>query len=264
MAYSGTPEEQRVKKQAKDAEYRTAHAESIRAAQAAWRIKNADKKRQLDAEYRAKNRAILNAKQRERESTKRLDPVSRALLNAYQRSWRRRNPDKARAGTQRGYAKNKDKIAARNVAWRNAHPEQKRALDRAWKRAHPELMKQGAQRWNANNPGRRAQAKRAWRKAHPDKARIHDHTGRTRRRARQKGDARNDLTHQQWLYIQASQNHSCAYCGKRCKGHLTQDHITPFAKGGSNTLHNVIGACSQCNKRKYTHPAPVLVQPLLL
>jgi hypothetical protein len=74
----------------------------------------------------------------------------------------------------------------------------------------------------------------------------------------------NDLTRPQWEEIQAAQGHRCYYCKKRCKGHLTQDHIIPLSKGGSHTLHNVIGACQSCNSRKGNRPAPIPVQPLLL
>jgi 5-methylcytosine-specific restriction endonuclease McrA len=74
----------------------------------------------------------------------------------------------------------------------------------------------------------------------------------------------NDLTKDQWLLIQEAQNHRCAYCGRRAKGHLTQDHILALANGGSHTLHNVIGACRPCNSKKHTGPPPVPVQPLLL
>jgi 5-methylcytosine-specific restriction endonuclease McrA len=85
-----------------------------------------------------------------------------------------------------------------------------------------------------------------------------------KRRALKSAAPRNDLTHQQWLDIQAAQDHCCAYCGKHCKGRLTQDHITPLIKGGSHTLHNVIGACKPCNSKKRTKANPVPVQPLLL
>lgn len=87
---------------------------------------------------------------------------------------------------------------------------------------------------------------------------------RDRRRALKRGAEKSDLTHAQWVEIQAAQDHRCYYCGKRCKGKLTQDHIIPLSQGGSHTLHNVIGACRSCNSRKGKNPAPIPVQPLLL
>ena len=102
--------------------------------------------------------------------------------------------------------------------------------------------------------------KQAWYKAHPE-AGVHQ---RNKRRALKNNSPRNDLTRQQWQDIQAAQNHCCAYCKKRCKGRLTQDHITPLSKGGSHTLHNVIAACKSCNSRKWTRDVLNPVQPLLL
>lgn len=89
-------------------------------------------------------------------------------------------------------------------------------------------------------------------------------TSTAKRHALKMAAPRSDLTHQQWLDIQAAQEHRCAYCGKRCKGKLTQDHIQPLSKGGNHTLHNVIGACRTCNSRKGNRAILSPVQPLLL
>jgi hypothetical protein len=102
--------------------------------------------------------------------------------------------------------------------------------------------------------------RRAHRHAHPETVR----TENKQRRAQRKQAPVNDLTHAQWLEIQVAQDHRCYYCGKRCKGKLTQDHIQPLSKGGSHTVHNVIGACQSCNSRKHANPPPIPVQPLLL
>ena len=85
-----------------------------------------------------------------------------------------------------------------------------------------------------------------------------------RRRANKAQAPRNDLTYAQWLEIQAAFDHRCAYCQQRCEGQLTQDHITPYAKNGSNTLWNVVPACLSCNMKKNAGPVPKPIQPLLL
>lgn len=113
-------------------------------------------------------------------------------------------------------------------------PEQERAIHQAKKAKKPELYKAIRQ------------------------------TAVERRRARTLNDPLNDFTHKQWLEIQIAQNHRCCYCGKRRKGKLTQDHITPFSRGGSHTLHNIIGACLSCNSKKNAGKPPIPVQPFLL
>jgi 5-methylcytosine-specific restriction endonuclease McrA len=73
-----------------------------------------------------------------------------------------------------------------------------------------------------------------------------------------------DFTAAQWKEMQEAYDHRCAYCGKRCKGKLTQDHITPLSQGGLHTASNIIPACSSCNNRKHTGPPLKPVQPMLL
>jgi hypothetical protein len=114
----------------------------------------------------------------------------------------------------------------------------------------------------ADPEGARAK-RRAHYAAHPQKYKDAVKHRRYGKRARHLGVAAT-LTREQWLLIQGHQDHCCAYCGKRCKGKLTQDHILALSKGGTHTLHNVIGACVSCNSRKQAGPPPVPVQPLLL
>jgi 5-methylcytosine-specific restriction endonuclease McrA len=64
--------------------------------------------------------------------------------------------------------------------------------------------------------------------------------------------------------MQTHYDHRCVYCGKRAKGHLTQDHLTPLAKGGNHTKNNIVPACRKCNAIKGTRGPLVPVQPLLL
>ena len=73
-----------------------------------------------------------------------------------------------------------------------------------------------------------------------------------------------DFTAAQWRALQEQFDHRCGYCGKKSKGHLTQDHITPLSKGGNHTLSNIIPCCQPCNNKKYNKPPLIPVQPLLL
>jgi 5-methylcytosine-specific restriction endonuclease McrA len=165
------------------------------------------------------------------------------------RKRREANPERQRVLAQKSYAKHVEANRARAKAYRLKNAAIVRARDRARYAANPQ--KRGVN-GTANM--------QRWRKANPDKAT----TIQNRRRARVAQVAINDFTALQWAEMQAAQAHRCYYCHKRCKGKLTQDHILPLSKGGSHTLHNVIGACRSCNSRKNDRSAPKPVQPFLL
>lgn len=59
--------------------------------------------------------------------------------------------------------------------------------------------------------------------------------------------------------MQLSNGH-CFYCNKKMvllpieersgrfvKDHICRDHVMPLAKGGVNTIDNIVGACMECN-----------------
>lgn len=172
-------------------------------------------------------------------------PALRVYKREWIRKWRVANPEKAKEKDREKRRKNPESMHKSNKRRYDANPEGMRARSRAFRLAHPEQTKA---------------AQHTYRKAHPEKHRADE----KRRRATHANAPVNDLTHAQWLEIQAAQDHRCYYCGKRCRGKLTQDHILPLSKGGSHTLHNVIGACRSCNSRKQASAPPVPVQPFLL
>jgi 5-methylcytosine-specific restriction endonuclease McrA len=59
-------------------------------------------------------------------------------------------------------------------------------------------------------------------------------------------------------FLFARDSYKCQYCGRhkgqlRGREFLTRDHIVPLSRGGNNTWHNVVTACSPCNNRKGSH-----------
>lgn len=199
----------------------------------------------------------------------------REELRQRDRTQRLANPEKAKARDAADRLKYREKRNAQSRAWRLAHPGRQAELSKAWHESHPEEdaaydkeyreahaqeIAEREREYNRANRVKISAAQNARRQAHPEIVL----TMNQRRRARKASAAINDLTHAQWVEIQAAFNHCCAYCGKRAKGHLTQDHITPLAKGGNHTVSNVAPACGLCNSRKGTRNVPVPVQPLLL
>ncbi len=128
--------------------------------------------------------------------------------------------------------------------FREKDPEQERLRLRDYRLTHQEHL-------NANTA--------RWRKDHPEKVAAY----RIGRRARKAHAPVNDFTAEQWLEVQEAFAHRCAYCGKRAKGRLTQDHISALGPEGPHTLHNIVPACRSCNAKKSTGPPLVPIQPLL-
>jgi 5-methylcytosine-specific restriction endonuclease McrA len=213
-----------------------------------------EQKRLYDLAYRAKNREKRNAQRRAYYATHRVEENAQVLLH------RAAHPEETRA---------------RRRAYAAAHPEQVRAKRRAWVEANPDRDQANYQRWHAEHPEKAAEYSLAWRLRHPEKSRASDaayakahpelmcEKAKTRR-ATIRGAVVRDLTPAQWVEIQAAYDHRCVYCGKRRKGKLTQDHITPVSQGGNHTMSNIVPACKSCNSRKHTGPPLCPIQPLLL
>lgn len=51
-----------------------------------------------------------------------------------------------------------------------------------------------------------------------------------------------------WASLLARHNGMCAYCGKNKAEH--RDHVTPIAKGGTDSIGNILPACAPCNLSK--------------
>ena len=56
----------------------------------------------------------------------------------------------------------------------------------------------------------------------------------------------------EWETLKAQYNWTCPACGKsEPKITLTEDHIIPLSKGGSNNIENIQPLCRSCNSKKY-------------
>ena len=73
-----------------------------------------------------------------------------------------------------------------------------------------------------------------------------------KRRARKK-NALGGHTAGDWETLKAQYNWTCPACGKiEPEIKLTEDHVIPLSKGGSDNIENIQPLCVSCNSKKHT------------
>lgn len=239
-----TPEERHARKLARTNRWRAANQEHLRAYREAnkdrdralvraWEQANPDKVLARTARYRAKNRALLNAKQKDYEQ---------------------QHPERVQQTRHEYYMRNQAELQQDQRDRRAVDPEAYRAYQRDY---------------YASNSEHAIEYQLAWVKAHPEANRLRAH----KRRAILLAAPRNDLTREEAQSVIDAAQGVCCYCShynpdchacRKGTHKLTLDHITALINGGSHTLHNMVACCKSCNSKKRTRPNPVPVQPLLL
>jgi len=67
----------------------------------------------------------------------------------------------------------------------------------------------------------------------------------------------------EWIALIELLNHKCNECWKYIKN-LTQDHIIPLTKGGSDFIDNIQPLCQSCNSSKHAkYPIPNLIKVII-
>lgn len=57
----------------------------------------------------------------------------------------------------------------------------------------------------------------------------------------------------EWELLKKQYNYTCPSCGlTETKIRLTEDHIIPLSKGGSDLIENIQPLCQSCNSKKHT------------
>ena len=85
-----------------------------------------------------------------------------------------------------------------------------------------------------------------------DRRRVYNwSTRKTRREAIQDSDEP-PYSHADIALLREIQNGACYYCGTSISGNFQVDHLEPLAFGGLNGIRNIMLACADCNRRKWT------------
>lgn len=178
---------------------------------------------------------------------------------AYQAAYHAAHREAARANRAAHYAAHAEENRVKARVYHAAHREQARAYRAAYYVTHRAAILAQKAAYYSEHREQLYEYQRAYDAAHPEHVAVHT----SRRRAAKRRAPVNDLTTAQWREIKEAFGHQCAYCHRKMQK-LTQDHLTPLAKGGSHTASNVVPACTSCNSKKHTGPPLQPVQPLLL
>lgn len=162
------------------------------------------------------------------------------MKRAYMHRYRAANPEYMR----RWELAHPRRQAGKNKAWYYADPERARAMARA--SYHKHHAKRKALREERRDLLR--ERGRAWRLAH-----LEQDAAKSRRRFARKRGATGSHTLAQFRALCERNGWVCTYC--RCsltKRTVTEDHMVPISRGGSDDISNITLACVSCNSRKYT------------
>jgi 5-methylcytosine-specific restriction endonuclease McrA len=111
-------------------------------------------------------------------------------------------------------------------------------------------IREASKRHYKKNRKKRMNAVLDWRRKHPDKVREYNknHT-----------KAIGKHTLKEWEQLKKKFNYCCAACGRQepftdlWYEKLTEDHIIPVSKGGTNYIDNIQPLCIICNCKKGNH-----------
>ncbi len=196
---------------------------------------------------------------------------------AYRRKKYNENPEKGRASCRKWSKINRDVNLEKRRKRYADDPERHIAYVAKWAKNNPEKRKEIRKRWQANNPERFKELKRKsyWRNrdaVREYKERNKEHIKETRKmwvnknrmhvrrkvlhRKAMKQNAEGSHNAEQFIILCNEFEWKCFYCG--CDLDMvsvTEDHMIPLSRGGSDDLFNIVPACSYCNGSKHDKTA---------
>lgn len=191
--------------------------------------------------YRQKHKEEYNAYMKKWWAENKNNPNVRKWrkksLHAYNTSEKHKIADKKYSQTEQG------KIVGREITARYAkrHPIKRKRTEQKhyWESGGREKR---LQRYQDNKKEINKQNKN-WRDTHKGEKRILTIQYRSI-----KYNAKGSHTLKQWKNLCREYDYRCTDCGKKKK--LSEDHIIPLSKGGTNYISNIQPLCGSCNSKK--------------
>lgn len=157
--------------------------------------------------------------------------------------------DKRRKNGLHSECKQCDKIYSKQ--WISKNPEKRKNILKRYKINHPDKVKASAKKWQQSHPEYSKASVYRYRIKYPEKLSM----ANKKLKAKRKG-ALGSHTLNQWEELKKRYSYCCAICGRQepftdlWYPKLTEDHIIPISKGGSNYIENIQPLCIKCNNKK--------------
>ena len=123
---------------------------------------------------------------------------------------------------------------------------------RKW-RDSPEGKKAMRKRWEGHIAKPMTKRKGLWTRSKDPQVQLEKKRFRNQRYKARKRSALGSHTFEEWTLLKEHYGNMCLCC-KRCEPDikLTEDHIIPLDRGGSDYISNIQPLCLSCNCRKHT------------
>jgi len=163
-------------------------------------------------------------------------------------------------GFQKGhpdFAKGKRLIGEKSHMWKggvwlNNPKEYLRKYYKKWYKKNKEKKDKQVIEWRKKHRKSCSKASVRWAKRNPEKKAFEN----GKRRA-MKINAKGSHTLEEWEELKKKHDYRCAICDERepfvgqKSERLTEDHIVPLSKGGTDDIGNIQPLCFSCNCKKY-------------
>ena len=162
-----------------------------------------------------------------------------------QGNYRNRHKGKIKESNKDYRIRNREPRRLYNIEFLKNNPEKSKIYtNRHYTKNHDKCI-EVARVYRLNNPEKTAEARRKYARDKP-----WDSSFRCARRRAMKQNAEGSHTRQEWLDLCEKYEHKCLCCGEETN--LSEDHIVPITKGGSDYISNIQPLCRSCNSRKST------------
>lgn len=181
----------------------------------------------------------------------------------YNREWAEKNKEYRKKYNKEWYKKNKEHSKEYSKEWTKNNKEHKKGYNKEWYKKNKEYRKRYNKEWHKKNKEHKKEYNKEWNEKNKKYKKEHNDQYRSNNREKvnfwkrqygyKKRFSGGSHTLGEWDLLKKQYNYTCPSCGKKePEIKLTEDHIIPLSKGGSNNIENIQPLCKSCNSKKHT------------